>query len=210
MTQLKLTYFDIDGGRGESVRLALTIGGIEFEDERFPFSEWPAVKERTPLLQVPVLAVDGEVMTQSNTMNRFVGNMAGLYPDDALEAAHCDEVMAAVEDVLGKIVVTFGIKDEEKMRTAREALAAGQITRYLRWLEESLTRHGGNYFAGNRLSVGDLKVFVWVRALRSGHLDHVPTDLVDNVAPKLVEHLERIQAHPGIVDYYQRRSELAH
>ena len=34
MAKLKLTYFDFDGGRGEPARLALHIGGIEFEDHR--------------------------------------------------------------------------------------------------------------------------------------------------------------------------------
>ena len=34
MAQLKLTYFDFHGGRGEPARLALFIGGIAFEDDR--------------------------------------------------------------------------------------------------------------------------------------------------------------------------------
>ena len=31
---LKLTYFDFHGGRGEPARIALSIGGIPFEDDR--------------------------------------------------------------------------------------------------------------------------------------------------------------------------------
>ena len=34
MAKLKLTYFDFHGGRGEPARLALSIGGIAFEDDR--------------------------------------------------------------------------------------------------------------------------------------------------------------------------------
>ena len=40
MTQLKLTYFDFNGGRGEPARLALAIGGIAFEDHRFSYAEF--------------------------------------------------------------------------------------------------------------------------------------------------------------------------
>jgi hypothetical protein len=34
MSEIKLTYFDFDGGRGEVVRLILSIAGIEFTDIR--------------------------------------------------------------------------------------------------------------------------------------------------------------------------------
>lgn len=37
MTHYKLTYFDMDGGRAESIRLAFHIGDIPFEDERWAF-----------------------------------------------------------------------------------------------------------------------------------------------------------------------------
>jgi hypothetical protein len=40
--KLKLTYFSGPGGRAEPARLALTIAGIEFEDERIDFGDWTA------------------------------------------------------------------------------------------------------------------------------------------------------------------------
>ena len=42
MPKLKLTYFDFHGGRGEPARLALSIGGIPFEDDRVAPSDWQA------------------------------------------------------------------------------------------------------------------------------------------------------------------------
>ena len=206
MPKIKLSYFDMDGGRGESIRLALTIGNIPFEDCRFPISEWPAMKERMPLRQVPVMEVDGQVITQSNTINRYAGRLAGLYPENALDAAYCDEAMATVEGILPQITPTFFIKDEKEKRRQREELAAGPISLYLRRLETMLSERGGRYFAGDRLSVADLKVFVWIRSLKSGVLDYIPADLVDQVAPKLVEQFKHMSAHPDIVAYYQRRA----
>ncbi len=206
MPTLKLTYFDFDGGRGESIRLALAMGGIPFEDDRFGFDQWPDQQAAAPLHQVPVMEVDGEVITQSNAMNRYVGKLSGLYPDDALEALHCDETMAAVEDVLGKIVTTFGIEDDEEMRKAREALTEGPLTLYLGWFGNMLAHRGGRYFAGDRLSVADLKVFVWIRSLNAGLLDYVPIDLVERLAPNLMEHCQRVEEHPKIQAYYQERA----
>ncbi len=203
MAKLKLSYFDFNGGRGEVARLALSLGGVPFEDHRIPIADWPAVKERTRFHAVPLLEVDGEVITQSNAINRFVGKLADLYPADALQAARCDEVMDAVEDVVTRVVATFGIADEAEKRAAREVLVEGPIRLYLVRLQELLQAGGGQYFADDRLTVADLKVFVWIRSLRSGILDHVPVDLTERVAPRLVEHCERLGKHPGFAAYYE-------
>ena len=68
MKKFKLTYFDFDGGRGEPARLALRIGGIEFEDCRIPVAEWPEVKDNYRYHQLPELEVDGAVLNQSNVI----------------------------------------------------------------------------------------------------------------------------------------------
>jgi len=53
---------------------------------------------------------------------------------------------------------------------------------------------GDGTFADDRLTVADLKVFVSMRQLKSGILDHIPADLPDRVAPKLVEQSNRRNA----------------
>ena len=75
---------------------------------------------------------------------------------------------------------------------------------YLTWLQTRLLAHGGVYFADNRLTVADLKVFVLVRGLNSGRLDHVPTDAVERLAPTLNQHAQRVAAVPAIAQYYAR------
>jgi glutathione S-transferase len=203
MTKLKLTYFDFHGGRGEPARLALSIGGIPFEDDRVAPSDWPARKASTPFGALPVLEVDGQSVSESNAINRYVGKLANLYPSDAWQAALCDEVMGAVEDIGSKIGATLFLPEEEK-KVKRKELVEGPIPFYLTRLQDRLAAHGGQYFAADRLSVADLKVFVWIRHLKSGVLDHIPADLPDRVAPKLVEHYERVKKHPGIKAYYAK------
>lgn len=201
MPQYKLDYFDFHGGRGEVTRLIMAIGGIEFEDNRIPVSEWPGVRDQAPLRALPVLHIDGEAITQSNSMNRYLGKLAGLYPDDPMEALRCDEICDAVEDILTKVVVTFSIKDEDEKKAAREKLAKGPMKMFLEMLEAKLERDG-DYYVEDRMTVADLKVFVWIRSLRSGVLDYVPKDIVETVAPKLADHCDRVAAHPGIVAWY--------
>ena len=168
-----------------------------------PYAECLSLKDYAAFYTNKVtLEVDGEVISQSNTINRYDGKLAGLYPEDPLQAALCDEVMDAVEDVLTQIVATFAIDDDAEKRAAREALAAEPLPLYLRRLQEMLDARGGEYFADNRLTVADLKVSVWISQLRSGMLDYIPTDLVERVAPNLVEHDDRIHAHPGVAAWY--------
>ena len=203
MPKLKLIYFDFHGGRGEPARLALSMRGIPFEDDRVSPSDWERRKPNTPFGGLPVLEVDGQTLAQSNAINRYVGKITDLYPTDAWQAAFCDEAMEAVEDISTKLAATFFLPEQEK-KAQRKALVDGPLPFYLGRLQQRLEVHGGRYVAADRLTVADLKVFVWIRHLKSGILDHIPADLPDRIAPKLVEHYERVKNDPRVQAYYAK------
>lgn len=205
MAQYKLTYFDFDGGRGEPVRIAFHAANLDFEDHRISFDEFMQTRSAMPFRCAPVLAIDDVLVTQSNAMLRYVGKMAGMYPQDPLQALYCDETMGVIEDLLHHVVHTFGLEGDE-LKAAREKLVDGWISTIVKGLEELLQRGGGRYFADDRLTVADLKVFVQIKSLRSGTLDHVPADLVDQIAPALVEHQERVAEDPAVQAYYASRA----
>lgn len=203
MDNIKLSYFDMHGGRGEPVRLALSMAGIPFEDDRISFADWPERKGDTPFGAVPVLEADGKTLSQSNTINRYVGKLTGLYPSDFWQAALCDEAMDAVEDVINPIAATMFLSEEDK-KAKREALAEGVFPGYLKGLEARLAEGGGRYFADDRLTIADLKVAHLVRLFTSGMMDYIPTDLPENAAPALMEHYKRVMSDPSIKGYYAK------
>ncbi len=205
MTHYKLTYFDFDGGRGEPIRIAFHAAGIELEDNRLTFAEFGEMRRTTRFNSLPVLEIDGAAVTQSNAIGRYVGKMAGLYPEDDLQALYCDEVVGALEDIYHKVVPTFALQGDE-LKEAREKLVDGWLTFFLRGLDELLARGGGDYFADNRLTMADLKMFVQTRWLNSGGLEHVPTDLVQRLAPALIEHEKRIANEAVVTAYYAGRA----
>ena len=207
MPSYKLTYFDVDGGRAEPVRIALHAAGIDFDDVRVSFPEFMEMRGNLRFHCVPVLEIDGVEITQSNAMCRYVGRLAGLYPENAMQALFCDEAMDAIEDVLHHVVHTLGLQGED-LKQARGKLVDGWLTIYLKGLAEMLDR-GGEYFADRRLTVADLKVFGLTRWLLSGDLDHVPSDIVERLAPRLVEHEQRISADPVVAGYYKDRGARA-
>ena len=199
-----LTYFDFDGGRAETTRITMSIAGVDFEDHRISFPEFGQMRKATPLNAVPTLKIDDVVYTQSNAMNRYYGKMAKLYPSDPWKAFKCDEIMEALEDAMHLMVRTFGLEGDE-LKTAREKLTAGPLTTYLKFLDTRLKAAGGQYMVDGRLTVADIKVFIWLRGLKSGTLDHVPTDLIDTVAPDLIGFFNRIGSEPGVTAYYEKR-----
>jgi len=203
MTRFKLTYFDFDGGRGEPIRIAFHIGGIGFEDIRLKFPQFQEARESFRFHALPAIEIDDQQITQSNSILRHVGKLAGLYPTDGLQALYCDEVMDAVEDLSHAVGRTFGLKGDE-LKQAREELVNGRLTTYIKGLDDLLVRGGGRYFADGCMTVADLKVFVETRNLAKGTLDHVPTDIVEGLAPALAEHRDRIANDPGVVAYYTR------
>jgi glutathione S-transferase len=79
VAKLKLSYFDFHGGRGEPARLALSMGGIPFEDDRVPLADWERRKQKTPFGALPVLEVDGQTIAQANAINCYVGKLTNLY-----------------------------------------------------------------------------------------------------------------------------------
>lgn len=205
MPNYKLSYFDFSGGRGEPIRIAFHAAGIEFQDDRISFPEFSEMRRSTRFNSVPVLDIDGAQITQSNAISRYVGKMAGLYPEDSLQALYCDEVLGAVEDLNHYVVRTFGLEGEE-LKQAREQLADGWLSTYLKGFDDLLARGGGRFFASDALTVADLKVFVQVSSVTSGNLDHIPADLVQRIAPDLIEHQARIAKHPIVVAYYESLS----
>ena len=52
-------------------------------------------------------------------------------------------------------------------------------------------------------------MYVWIKRLKTGGMDHVPVDLPDKLAPALVRHMERVAGEPGIVAYYAGRGKQA-
>nr|UZD11052.1 glutathione s-transferase 2 [Macrocystis pyrifera] len=202
-----LTYFEF-AGPAEPVRWALAMTGQPWEDKRISFAEFPALKPGLPNGQVPILEVGGKVLPQSGAQLRYVGKLAGLYPEDALEAAFADAAVDAVGDSHMKLVPTIQEKDKAKQAEMREKLATDFLPTWLGNLEKALAAAGGSYFAGGKLSIGDIAVVARLVWLKDGSLDGIPATIVDEY-PLLSALVERVKAEPKIVAYHEKRSEIS-
>jgi len=219
MTKIKLTYFNIEGV-AEKVRLAFKIGGVEFEDVRINYADWPTIKPTTPFGQLPFMNIEeNEPIAQSAAMLRYAGKLGNLYPSDSVQALKVDEIIGLQEDLSAKIGVTIYIgmrpdaygypsdwaADEkaatQKKLRERMCLADGDLMTMLNMFEGKLQKSGTGFFVGDMPTVADCAFLPICRQLRSGRLDHLPTTILDQF-PNIVAFEIKMMAIPAVKEHY--------
>ena len=202
MTRPKLFYFDIPASRGEECRLALHLAGVDFEDVRIKFPDWPALKPSMPYGGMPVLELPGRPpLAHSNAILTFLGRSYGLHPKDDLEAARHEAMMCHVEDLRATVGPTLRIKDEAAKKEAREGLRATFLPAWGAAAERNIL--AAPFFGGEKLSVVDLKIFVDVRWFAGGSVDHIPATVFAEF-PKLTGVYERVRDHDQVKTWYAK------
>jgi prostaglandin-H2 D-isomerase / glutathione transferase len=182
MSKPKLTYFDNPVSRGEECRLALFLSGVEFEDNRIKVADWPALKPTTPYGAMPFLELPGKPpLAHSNAILRLIGARHGMHPSDDFEAARHEAMMIFVEEVRHTVSPTLRISDPAEKKTKREDIAANYLPKWGSFAEKHIE---GPFFAGGKLHVVDLKLFMIVRWFATGTVDHIPATVFDPF-PKL-------------------------
>lgn len=201
----KLTYFPLPG-RGETIRLALTIGGIQFTDERIVFSQWPEVKPTTPWGSLPVLTLSGgQTIAQQRAILRMVGKETGLYPDDIVKAALVDSLMDACEDIGSKVNSEGqGLPQEEKEAARAKSVAeGGSVHKILQNIDSFIGENGSEgYSVGSSLTIADLMVFTSTATLVSGLYDGVPLNAIDSGFPNISTVRKTVRSHEAVKKWY--------
>ena len=196
MNKPKLIYFDAPVSRGEECRLALAVAGVDFEDVRVKGADWPALKPKTPFGSMPIFEVEGQPpLAQSNAILTLIGRRHGLLPKDDFAAARHESLMAAVEDLRHAIGPTTRMPEDEKKK-AREALAKDRIPAWATHVERFLGDHGP-FYDGEKISVADIKLYIMVRWLKSGVLDHIPNTILDGY-PRIDRVFHAVGDHPAV------------
>jgi glutathione S-transferase len=184
MTKPRLIYFDAPISRGEECRLALHLAGIDFDDVRVKHAGWGALKPTTPFGSMPVLEMPGaQPLAQSNAILTLIGRRHDLHPKDDVEAAHHEAMMCHVEDLRAALAPSLRIADADEKKRVREDLAATYLPTWATRTEKQLG--DGPFLAGAKLHVADLKLYMIVRWLSGGAVDHIPATIFATY-PKLV------------------------
>eukprot|EP01091_Cochliopodium_minus_P005236 TRINITY_DN15199_c0_g1_i1.p1 TRINITY_DN15199_c0_g1~~TRINITY_DN15199_c0_g1_i1.p1 ORF type:complete len:220 (-),score=90.44 TRINITY_DN15199_c0_g1_i1:19-654(-) len=208
MSKIKLTYFDLTG-RGEPSRLALAIGGVEFEDERIGFPEFGKKKQEGgfPYGSVPTLTVGDVTLAQSNSILRYCGKLAKLYPTDNLQAAKVDELIDAAEDVLPKIYQALFEKNEETKKQLLEKLNKEILPQWVGFIEKRVGSKG--FSVGDSTTIADLKLYATFAGIAFGvpFFKDLNSSTFDN-APNLKTIFGTVHNIPKVVEWNKTKNKI--
>jgi len=203
MTRPKLTYFDGAFSRGEECRLALSLAGVDFEDNRLSRDAWIALKPTSPFGSLPIFEVEGHApLAQCNAILELIGRMHDLHPADPWEAARHMEMMCHVEDLRHQLSPTLRISEPEAKRAAREKIATGYLPTWAANAEKHILGDGP-FFAGAKPHVVDLKLHMAVRWFAGGAVDYIPATIFADF-PRLNRVHDAVRDHAAVKAWYAR------
>lgn len=188
---VKLTYFD-GPGYAEAIRLTLTIGGIEFEDERLTHDQFKDAKEagKVPFLSLPTLTVDGEVYAESNALLRYAAKLGGLYPTSDKAAMKVDMASDGMDSLIALIF-------KENSKEARAKVIEESFPRYIGAIEKMYAATKGPYLLDDTMSFVDVKLHMMVTMFSSGLVENIPGNVFDTF-PHLLAMSKTVLAHEKV------------
>jgi glutathione S-transferase len=210
---LKLTfiYFNVPFWRAEVGKIALFMGGIDFENRIVEGEEFQRVKENgklddgtlIPFHQLPCLVVDGISIAQTAGIARFCGKLSGVYPknDDVL-AARIDQFLDMATDITNLISTTGRDEDDEAKKIKRQELCKGELARKLGMLDKNI-RDESDWVLGFDLGLADIAIWRLMGWLSCGILDGIPTDLIKGF-PRITRVCLAVDTHPKIQEWVTR------
>merc|ERR1719350_59480 len=146
--KIKLTYFN-GKGRTEPARLILAYAGVDYEDCRIEFEDWPKLKPNTPCGGLPVLCYNGVEIAQSMAVFRFLANEYGLAGKTNLERARADMIADCVGDLLASVFAIFSAPEDKKAELQKKLLK----------------QNGSKFFVGNYVTWADIMVANFCEAM---------------------------------------------
>lgn len=158
-----------------------------------------------PYGALPIIHIDGNVSAQSDAILRYAGRLAGLYPEDPLEALYVDEVLDVCAD-LYLAMYRNRDADEEGKRKSREKAAKEDVPRYWGGLEkrlDAISNGNGPYVLGDKITIADIKITIMYNNVKCGVLDYFPVDALDGYS-KLVKIYSTVMALPKVAEWYKK------
>eukprot|EP01060_Flectonema_neradi_P038864 TRINITY_DN829_c0_g4_i2.p1 TRINITY_DN829_c0_g4~~TRINITY_DN829_c0_g4_i2.p1 ORF type:complete len:238 (+),score=40.15 TRINITY_DN829_c0_g4_i2:57-716(+) len=204
---IKIVYFPAPG-RVEPVRLALTLGGIDFEDERVTFEQWGSMKEGVAPKQLPLMYIGDKVIGQSAALMRYAASISKfegrpLYPTDALLALQVDEFVDYTAEIFPPFAASFKIQDQSEKEAFRAKAVAegGDIHKWLLYVDSLLGKSKSGFAVGDHLTIADIAAFCWLQPLSSGVIDGVTVSCLDEFK-NIKSHKQKIGSIPAVKAYY--------
>ncbi|XP_036270113.1 glutathione S-transferase alpha-4-like [Pipistrellus kuhlii] len=174
----KLWYFP-GRGRMESIRWLLAAAGVEFEEEFLETREQYEKLQKDGCLlfgQVPLVEIDGMMLTQTRAILSYLAAKYNLYGKDLKETVRINMYADGTQDLMGMIMMAAFKPPEEKEENIALIVTKAK-TRYFPVFEKILKEHGEDFLVGNKFSWADvqlLEAILMVEELNASVLSDFP------------------------------------
>jgi len=199
---IKLFYFPMRG-RAETARLLLIYSGTKYEDIKISVEQWPAMKEKMPMGQLPVLEVDGKQLCQSTAIARYLARECGLAGKNNWDMARADMIVDGIFDMWGHLKDVYMPKLQGDKKTADENWAKLSDSTLKLFLDNNtrfLNENGGVWFVGDSLTWADIAIAEFMAVLE----DCFNPNTLDNF-PQLKSFKEKVFSLPKLKEYVSQR-----
>jgi glutathione S-transferase len=219
MSKPTLIYFFAARGRAELIRLVLAEAGVDYQEHPVGRGTPPAngrptdfqALRTTPLLPFGALPVweepDGFVLAQSAAIANHVARVHGLQGRTEREAAQCEQMLGAYEDVRAELRKLAGVAPEGRA-PLREELASAFLPRWFGYFDRLLRANptGSGFVVGASLTIADLALWYLIELCQDNGFGAAPARFPDLVAfaarvaqrPRLAEYVKSPRRHPFV------------
>ena len=213
---MKLTYFNVRG-LAETTRMLFAVNNQtgdreEYEDFRYPLEvidmkthqmtkdEFDSDKSDGKLVKslnkVPFLEVDGHVIPQSKTIERFLARRFGLMGNDEYESVHIDSICECVRDFKDMYQKVRVSEDKE---TAMNEWFTVTLVERLTLLENLLGNEG--FSVGSSTSLSDIVLYSFI----TNFFDNKEASMNATLAtPNLRKIIDRIHSLPEMIEWLEK------
>ncbi|KAK4475100.1 hypothetical protein MN116_002190 [Schistosoma mekongi] len=205
---VKVIYFN-GRGRAEPIRMILVAAGIEYEDERIEFQDWPKIKPTIPGGRLPIVKItdkrgDVKTMSESLAIARFIARKHNMMGETDEEYYIVEKMIGQVDDVESEYHKTLMKPPEERDRIAKEILN-GKVPILLQAICETLKESTGNLTAGNKITLADV---VLIAAI--DHITDLDKEFLTGKYPEIHKHRKHLLAtSPKLAKYLSERHATA-
>jgi glutathione S-transferase len=188
-----LVYFAARG-RAEHLRCVLAEAGVDYA-ERAIDKAGIAASHELPFQAVPVwLEPDGFRLAQSMAIIRYIASTHRLMGQTPREAALCDQMLGAYEDVRGEVRKLIVAPPDGRAAVVHE-LESAFLPRWMGYLDRWLAsnKDGAGFLVGDAMSVADVTLWHLLE-----YLDDNGFGKPFRALPRLAAYYGRIAARPRI------------
>ncbi len=220
----ELYYWPTIQGRGEFIRLALEEAGADYVDvARRPGKRGvPAMlrlldgkRIARPPFAPPFLRAGKLVIGQTANILHYLGPRLGLAPRDEASRLWAHQLQLTISDLVVEIhdthhPVSGWLYFEEQRPAARRRTRdfwRYRVPKFLGYFERVLTKSGGPYLLGRRLSYVDLSLFQIVEGLRYAFPRRMKR--FERKVPRVIALRDRIAGRKRVAAYLRSKRRIA-